>query len=178
MPGLDPERLVFIDETWAATSMTRRYGRAPVGQRLVATVPCGRWETTTFVCALTARGLAAPMAVDGALTGELFEAYVRQLLLPALRPGDVVVMDNLSCHKRAGVAGAIERAGCRLCYLPPYSPDYNPIEMAFSKLKAILRSEPERTSEGLWRRLGRSLDDFSEGECRNYIRHCGYGATG
>jgi transposase len=178
MPGLDPERLVFTDETWVTTNLTRRYGRAPVGQRLVDAVPCGSWKTTTFVCALTARGLAAPMAIDGALTGELFEAYVRQVLLPVLRRGDAVIMDNLSCHKRAGVAEALVSAGCRLCYLPPYSPDYNPIEQAFSKLKALLRKEPERTVEGLWARLGRSLDDFSARECRNYFRHCGYGATG
>ena len=177
MPGLDPERLVFIDETGASTKMTRRYGRAPVGQRVVGAVPHGHWKTTTFVAALRADGLVAPMVIDGALNGDLFVAYVRQVLVPALRPGDVVVMDNLASHKRAAAVGAIEGAGCTPLYLPPYSPDYNPIELAFAKLKRLLRASGERTVAGLWARLGAALDEFSAEECRNYFRQCGYTAT-
>jgi transposase len=144
-PALDPGRLVFVDETWASTSMTRRYGRSPKSQRLVCPVPQGHWQTTTFVAALRADGLTAPMVMDGAINGELFVAYVEQVLVPSLRPGDVVVLDNLSGHKRAGARQAIEAAGCRLLYLPPYSPDLNPIELAFAQLKALLRSAGERT---------------------------------
>jgi transposase len=176
-PGLDSRRLVFLDETWATTAMSRLYGRAPAGQRLVEAVPAGHWQTTTFVAALRVDGLTAPMVVDGALTGELFEAYIRQVLAPTLRRGDLVVMDNLNCHKVAGVGRALQAARCRAVYLPPYSPDYNPIEVAFAKLKALLRQAAERTVEGLWERLGRSLDDFKAEECRNYFRHCGYVAT-
>jgi transposase len=177
MPGLDPDRLVFIDETWASTAMTRSRGRIASGKRLVMAVPHGHWKTTTFVAALRADRLTAPTVVDGAINGELFEAYVRQQLVPTLRAGDVVVMDNLSSHKRPGVRAAIERAGARLEYLPPYSPDLNPIEQAFAKLKALLRKAGERTIEGLWRLLGRLLDEFGPGECRNYLSHCGYRAT-
>jgi transposase len=177
MPELDPEGLVFVDETWASTNMTRRYGRSPRGQRLVMPVPHGHWMTTTFIAGLRATGLTAPTVVDGAVNGELFEAYVRQQLAPTLRPGDVVVLDNLAAHKRAGVREAIEGAGCRLLYLPPYSPDLNPIEQAFAKLKALLRKAGERTVEGLWRLLGRLLEEFTPQECRNFITHCGYAAT-
>lgn len=177
MPGLDAERLVFIDETWASTNMTRRYGRCSRGRRLVMPVPHGHWKTSTFLAALRGDGLTAPTAIDGALNGELFEAYVRQQLVPVLRPGDVVVMDNLACHKRAGVREAIEAAGATLRHLPPYSPDLNPIEQVFAKLKALLRRAGERTVDGLWHLLGQSLDEFSPKECRNYIRHCGYNAT-
>jgi transposase len=175
MPGLDPERLVFVDETGAKTDMTRTHGYAPAGQRLVDAVPYGRWHTTTFVGALRAGGMAAPMALDGALNGAAFVAYVEQVLVPELRPGEVVVLDNLGSHKVAGVRRAIEGAGCRLLYLPPYSPDLNPIEQAFAKLKALLRKAGERTVEGLWSFLGRALDAFAPEECRNYFDHCGYG---
>jgi transposase len=177
MPGLPPERLVFLDETWTSTNMTRRYGRSLRGQRLVMSVPHGHWKTTTFIAGLRLDGLVAPTVVDGAVNGELFEAYVRQQLAPTLRPGDVVVMDNLACHKRAGVREAIEEAGARLLYLPPYSPDLNPIEQAFSKLKALLRKAGERTVEGLWRLLGQLLDEFPPQQCRNFMAHCGYNAT-
>jgi len=177
MPGLDPDRLVFVDETWASTAMTRARGRCASGVRLTMPVPHGHWMTTTFVAALRADGLTAPTVVDGAINGELFEAYVRRQLVPTLRPGDVVVMDNLGCHKRAGVREAIEGAGARLEFLPAYSPDLNPIEQAFAKLKALLRKAAERTVEGLWRSLGRLLDEFVPEECRNYLRHCGYHAT-
>jgi transposase len=175
-PALDPRRLRFVDETWATTQMTRRYGRAPAGQRLVEAVPHGHWKTTTFVAALGVDGLGAPMVVDGAITGELFVAYVEQVLVPTLRPGDIVVLDNLSSHKRAEVRAAIEGAGGTLRYLPPYSPDLNPIEQAFAKLKALLRKAKERTVEGLWAFLGQALDAFAPQECRNYLRHCGYDA--
>ncbi len=176
-PALDPDRLVFVDETWASTNMTRTHGRAPVGERLVCPVPHGHWKTTTFVAALRADGLTAPVVIDGAVTGDLFVAYVRQVLVPSLRPGDIVVMDNLACHKRAGVREAIEAAGGVVRYLPPYSPDLNPIEQAFAKLKALLRKAGKRTVEELWAFLGASLDAFSAVECRNYLRHCGYRAS-
>jgi transposase len=175
--ALDPTRLRFIDETWATTNMTRRYGRAPAGQRVVEAVPHGHWKTTTFVAALGVKGLEAPMVVDGAINGDLFVAYVERVLVPTLRAGDIVVLDNLSSHKRAEVRAAIEGAGGTLMFLPPYSPDFNPIEQAFAKLKALLRKARERTVEGLWAFLGRALDAFAAPECRNYLRHCGYDAT-
>jgi len=151
-PALDPDKLVFVDETWASTNMTRRTGRSPRGKRLVCPTPHGHWKTTTFVAALRADGLTAPMVIDGAMTGDLFVAYVEQILVPALRPGDVVVMDNLICHKRAGVEKAITAAGCTVRYLPPYSPDLNPIELAFSKLKGVApvgREADRRRAMGL-----------------------------
>jgi transposase len=175
--ALDPERLVFIDETWASTALDRRYGRAPVGERLVGAVPHGHWKTTTFVAGLRCSGLSAPLVIDGAMNGETFLAYVEQVLMPTLRPGDLVVLDNLACHKQAGVRRLIEGAGATVRYLPPYSPDLNPIEQVFAKLKALLRKAKERTVEGLWSFLGRVLDAFGPEECRNYLRHCGYSAT-
>jgi transposase len=176
-PTLAPARLVFVDETWASTNLTRTHGRCPIGQRLVMAVPHGHWQTTTFVAALRCDGLTAPTVVDGAMTGDLFVAYVEQQLVPALRPGDIVVMDNLACHKRAGVRAAIEAAGCELRLLPPYSPDLNPIEKAFSKLKAKLRAAAKRTVEELWKYLGEVLDEFRPEECHNYFRSCGYSAA-
>lgn len=172
--GLDPERLVFIDETWAKTNMTRPRGRSRCGTRLVDKSPHGHWKTTTFVAALRTSGLTAPLVLDGAINGNSFLAYVRQVLVPTLRAGDVVVMDNLSSHKRVGVREAIEAVGAKLLYLPPYSPDFNPIELAFSKFKWLLRSAAERTVEALWNTCGQLLDRFTEHECRNYFRHCGY----
>jgi transposase len=177
IPRIDPERVVFIDETWAKTNMTRTHGYAPKGERLIDAAPHGHWHTTTFVGALRADGMVAPLVIDGAINGELFRAYVEQVLVPELRPGDVVVLDNLGSHKVAGVRRAIERAGCQLLFLPPYSPDLNPIENAFSKLKRLLRRAAERTVDGLWSAIGRLLDDFQPTECRNYLRHCGYAAT-
>jgi transposase len=174
MPALDPAKLVFIDETWAKTNMTRLRGYAPKGERLVDAAPHGHWHTTTFIGALTARGFIAPLVIDGAVNGELFLAYVEQVLVPELRPGRVVVLDNLGSHKLAGVRRAIEGAGCRVVYLPPYSPDLNPIELAFAKLKDLLRAAAERTVDRLWVAIGRLLDRFSPAECRNYFRHCGY----
>ena len=177
MPVFDPARLVFLDETWATTAMARTHGYAPKGERLVAAVPHGHGKTTTFVAALRVTGMVAPMVVDGALSGDLFVAYVRQQLVPVLRPGDVVVMDNLACHEVAGVGEAIRAAKAEVRYLPAYSPDRNPIGNAFSKLKRRLRTAAERTVEGLWSCLGRLVDEFRPDECRNDFRHCGYAAT-
>ena len=172
--ALDPDRVVFIDETWAKTNMTRTYGRSQRGVRLRAKVPCARWETTTFLGAMRSTGFVAPLCVEGAINGQLFQAWVEQHLVKALRHGDVVVMDNLSSHKTRGVAAAIEAVGAEVRYLPPYSPDLNPIELAFSKFKKLLRDGAQRTTEKLWELCGQVLDLFTETECRNYLRHCGY----
>ncbi len=171
---IDPAKVEFIDETWAKTNMTRRYGRSPLGTRLAEKTPSGRWQTTTFLGALRAEGFVAPLTVEGAINGPPFRAWVEQHLAPTLRPGDIVVMDTLSSHKGAGVREAIESAGAELRYLPPYSPDLNPIELAFSKLKKLLRDGAERTVDKLWELCGRILDQFREHECRNYFAHCGY----
>lgn len=171
---LDPERLVFIDETWATTNMARLRGRAPKGERLRAGIPHGHWKTTTFVAGLRRTGMVAPMVLDGPINSIAFQAYVDQVLVPALRPGDIVIMDNLGSHKGAGVRAAIEAAGARLLYLPPYSPDFNPIEKAFSKLKALLRKAAERTVEGLWNTIGAVLPAFTPTECANYFAAAGY----
>jgi transposase len=169
MPGLDPARLVFLDETRASTRTARTLGRAPRGERLIATVPHGRWHITTFVGALRRGGFTAPPVVEGAMNGPTFLAYVRQFLAPALAPGGVVVMDNLSAHKVPGVREAIEAGGAALLYLPPYSPDLNPIELAFGKLEGLLRSAAERTTEALWRAIGALLSRFSSEECAAYF---------
>jgi transposase len=171
------KRLVFIDETGASTKMTRQRGRAPCGKRLIAKVPHGHWQTTTFVAGLRSDGISAPLVVDGAMNGELFLAYVEQQLVPTLQSGDLVVMDNLPAHKVAGVRQAIERVGARLVYLPPYSPDFNPIEQAFAKLKWLLRSAAQRTVEGLHQAIADAIEQYSPDECRNYFRNSGY-ATG
>ena len=154
--------------------MCRQYGRARRGERLVAAVPHGHWHISTFIGALRQDGLIAPCVVDGAIDGDLFVAYVEQQLAPALRPGDVVVMDNLSSHKVQGVRTAIEETGAELLYLPPYSPDLNPIEMAFAKLKSLLRAKALRTMDELWNALGPISNAFSPTECSNYFRHAGY----
>lgn len=176
-PFVDADKLVFIDETGASTKMTRLYGRAPRGRRLLAKAPFGHWMTTTFVAALRRDGLTAPMVLDGPMTGEAFLAYVEQVLIPTLVPDDIVVMDNLPAHKIAAVRAAIDAAGAQLFLLPPYSPDMNPIEMAFAKLKTLLRQAPERTRDGLWRRIGDLLDQFTPDECANYLRAAGYGGS-
>ncbi len=172
--GLTPERLVFIDETWVATNMTRTRGRSLRGTRLRCSVPHGNWKTTTFLAGLRTCGLVAPLVIDGPINGELFRRYVEQHLAPTLSAGDIVVLDNLSSHKVAGVQAAIEAVGAELWFLPPYSPDFNPIELVFAKFKGLIRGAAERTVEGLWHRCGQLLDHFSEAECRNYFRHCGY----
>jgi transposase len=171
---LDPDRLVFIDETWASTNMARTRGRALRGERLRAAIPHGHWKTTTFVAGLRNAGMVAPMVLDGPINGIAFQAYVDQVLVPDLRPGDVVIMDNLSSHKRPGIRAAIEAAGANLLYLPPYSPDFNPIENAFAKLKAMLRKAAERTIDGLWSAIGKIIDTFNPTECANYFAAAGY----
>ena len=154
--------------------MARTRGRCPKGERLKGQVPQGHWKITTFIAGLRRGALTAPMVMDGPMTGEWFLAYVTQVLIPTLTPGDIVVMDNLSSHKGQAIRETIEAAGCELRYLPPYSPDLNPIEMAFSKLKAILRKHAERAIEHLWRRIGAVIDDFTATECQNFFRHAGY----
>ena len=154
--------------------MTRRYGRAMRGQRLVAAVPHGHWKTSTFIAGLRTDGLSAPMVVDGAVNGDIFLAYVEQVLAPTLTVGDIVVMDNLSSHKVTGVREMIEARGATLLYLPPYSPDLNPIEQAFAKLKALLRKLAARTVAKLWDALGELLLRFTPQECLNYLANAGY----
>jgi transposase len=176
-PDLDPERLVFLDETWASTNMARRYGRCRRGTRLRVGVPHGHWKTTTFVAGLTTRGMIAPWVLDGPINRDAFETYVGKVLVLELRPGDIVIMDNLSSHKGPKVREMIEAAGAELLYLPPYSPDFNPIENAFSKLKALLRKAAERTVSGLWDAIGRIVDTFTPIECQNYFSAAGYDAT-
>jgi transposase len=155
--------------------MTPLYGWSERGKRLIDFVPHGHWKTTTFLAALRHDGLTAPMVVDGAINGELFLAYVKQILVPTLKEGDIVVMDNLSSHKVAGVRKAIASVGAKVLYLPPYSPDLNPIENAFAKLKTLLRKSKLRTMEELWNKLGELCDVFSPVECENYFKHAGYG---
>lgn len=171
---LDPDRLVFIDETGTSTNMARPRGRAPRGERLVGKIPHGHWKTTTFVAGLRSTALTAPCVIDGPMNGNAFLAYVEQVLAPSLKPGDIVVLDNLSAHKVPGVREAIEAVGGRLFYLPPYSPDFNPIEQLFAKLKALLRKAAERSVEGLWSRIAGLLDAFPPNECANYFRNAGY----
>jgi transposase len=173
-PEMDIEKLVFIDETWISTSMTRHYGRAPRGRRCMASAPHGHWETTTFVAGLRHQQLTAPLVAEGPMDGEMFLAYVRQFLCPTLRPGDIVILDNLSSHKVAGVKQAIAAAGATLIYLPPYSPDLNPIEKLFAKLKALLRKAAKRSVEALWNEVGELLDTLSSTECAHYFASSGY----
>jgi transposase len=169
--------LVFVDETWAKTNMTRTHGRAPRGQRLVAAVPHARWTTMTFLAALRCDGITAPCVFDGPINGCLFLAWVTQFLVPTLRPGDVVVLDNLGSHKGVAVRRAIRDAGAHLLFLPPYSPDLNPIEMVFAKLKTLLRKADERSIAAVWHRIGSLLNQFSPADCAEYLRHAGYDQT-
>jgi transposase len=171
---LEPSRLVFIDETWVTTNMTPRYGRALKGQRLLGYAPHGHWQTTTFLAALCHDRIVAPAVFDGPINGETFLAWVQQFLVPLLRPGDIVMMDNLSSHKVAGVRAAIEAVGAVLRYLPPYSPDFNPIEQLFAKLKTLLRKAAARTIDALWNAIGHLLAAFSPAECANYFTDAGY----
>jgi transposase len=171
---LNPERLVFIDETGASTKMTRLYGRCPRGERLVSYVPFGHWKTTTFVGALRNDQITAPCVFDGPMNGERFLAWVEQFLAPTLRPGDIVVMDNLSSHKVPGIETAIEKAGASLRYLPPYSPDLNPIEQFFAKLKSLLRKAAARTLDDLFDAIANALTKFDPAECANYLDNSGY----
>ena len=173
-PKLDPDHLVFIDETGTSTNMARLRGRAARGERLIGKVPHGHWKTTTFVAALRSTALTAPCVIDGPMNGSAFLAYVQQILAPTLSPGDIVVLDNLSSHKVPGVREAVEATGAQLLYLPPYSPDLNPIEQLFAKLKALLRKAAERSRDGLWNRIANLLGAFTPGECANYFRNSGY----
>ena len=154
--------------------MARSRGRAPRGERLRSAIPHGHWKTTTFIGGLRLTGMAAPMLIDGPINGEIFRAYVERVLVPELRPGDIVIMDNLGSHKSAAVRDAIEAAGAELVFLPPYSPDFNPIENAFAKLKALLRKAAERTRDGLWDAVARAIDAFTSQECSNFFNAAGY----
>lgn len=174
---LDPDGLVFIDETAANTAMARRYGRAPRGERCRMSVPQGHWKTTTVTAALRSNGITAPWLLDGAMNGQAFRTYVADVLAPTLKAGDTVVLDNLPAHKVSGVRESVEAVGARLLYLPAYSPDFNPIEMAFAKLKALLRSAAARTIPDLWDAIRRSLSRFAPAECRAYLAAAGYDAT-
>ena len=173
-PTLDVTKLVFLDETGASTNMTRTRGRAPKGERCIASAPCGHWKTTTFIAGLRANDITAPLVLDGPMNGQAFLAYVEQFLCPTLQPGDIVIADNLPSHKVAGVGKAIEARGATLRYLPPYSPDLNPIEKLFSKLKALLKKAAHRTIDALWNEIGNLLNNFSPQECKNYFTTCGY----
>ena len=172
--ALDPDRLVFLDETAAATNMVRRYGWAPRGQRCRIAVPHGHYKTTTVTAALRADGVCALDLADGATNGGRFRTYVTNTLAPVLRPGDTVILDNLGAHKVAGVREAIEAAGARLLYLPPYSPDFNPIEQIFAKLKRQLRSAEARTVPDLWDAIRQAFARFTPRECRNCLAAAGY----
>jgi len=177
MVGIDPAHWVFLDESGVATNLIRRYGRSRRGARVHDHAPHHHWQTSTFVAALRVDGLTAPGLLDGPMDGDCFLAYLDQVLVPTLQAGDLVVMDNLAAHKIEGVRDRIEAAGATLLYLPPYSPDFNPIELWFAKLKALLRTARRRTIEEVWTTVAACLTSFSATECRNYFRHCGYTAT-
>ena len=168
-------RLIFIDETATKTNMTRLRGRALNGQRLKARAPFGHWKTQTFIAGLRSDGLTAPWIIDRPMTKEIFETYVETQLAPTLDPGDVVILDNLPSHKSEKAKAILKRRGAWFLFLPPYSPDLNPIEMAFSKLKAHLRRIGARTIDDLWRAVGSICDLYSPDECRNYFNAAGYG---
>jgi transposase len=157
--------------------MTRTHGRAPRGQRLIGRVPHGRWTTMTFLAGLRLDGIIAPCVIDGPINGPTFLAWVTQFLVPTLRPGDIVVLDNLGSHKGRAIRRAIRDAGAHRLFLPPYSPDLNPIELAFAKLKTLLRKADERSKDAVWQRIGSLLDQFRSDECANYFKHAGYGST-
>jgi transposase len=176
-PEFDPSRLVFVDETGASTKMARLYGRSPRGERCIAAVPHGHWKTTTFVGGLRLSGMTAPMVLDGAMNRPAFLAWVEQALAPTLAPGDVVVMDNLPAHKPAAVRAAIETRGAELRYLPPYSPDLNPIEMAYAKLKALLKKAAVRTVQTLWAAIAHAIQRITSQDCRGYFQAAGYRST-
>jgi len=171
---MDPAKLVFIDETWAKTNMTRIRGRAPVGERLIAKTPHGHWKTTTLIAALDHKGMRCASTVDGPINRDVFESFVERVLMPSLLPGDVVVMDNLSSHKGPCVTELVESVQAKVLYLPPYSPDLSPIENAFSKLKGLMRSAAHRTRETLWGDMQRMLDLITPQDSAGFFTHCGY----
>lgn len=171
---LDVTKRMFLDETGASTNMARTRGRAPKGERCIASVPHGHWKTTTFIAGLRHNDITAPMVLDGPMDGNAFLSYVRTFLCPTLKPGDIVIADNLPSHKVAGVGEAIEAIGATLRYLPPYSPDLNPIEKLFSKLKTLLRKAAKRSIDALWHEIGQLLNRFTPEECSNYFISSGY----
>lgn len=171
---IDPRRLVFIDETWVKTNMAPLRGWGPRGQRLQARVPHNHWKTLTFVAALRADRVEAPWVIDGPINGELFALYVEKVLVPTLAAGDIIILDNLGSHKGKDVRQAIRKAGAHLLFLPPYSPDLNPIEQLFAKLKHLMRKAEARTVDDTWRKVGELLDLFSPVECNNYLKNAGY----
>lgn len=174
---LEPHRLVFIDETGTTTKMIRLRGRCPKGQRLRSKAPFGHWKTQTFIAGLRCQGLTAPFVVDGPMNRRIFEIYVETQLAPSLSKGDIVILDNLAAHKSPRAEAAIKARGAWMLFLPPYSPDLNPIEMAFAKLKAHLRARAIRTIDALWQAIGDICDLYEPEECRNYFRAAGYGHT-
>jgi transposase len=174
---VDPKRLVFIDETWAKTNMAPLRGWCKRGRRLDAKVPHGHWKTMTFLAALRHDRITAPWVLEGPIDGDSFRVYVEHVLLPTLKPGDIVIIDNLGSHKGKAVRAAIRSVGARLLFLPPYSPDLNPIEQVFAKLKAMLRKAAERTVEATWSRIGALLRSFSPDECANYLVNSGYASA-
>lgn len=174
---IDPRRLVFIDETWAKTNMTPIRGWSPRGSKLIAKAPFGKWKTLTFLAALRSDRIDAPCVLNGPINGRSFTAYVEQFLVPTLSAGDIVIMDNLGSHKGVAVRKAIRSAGAKLLFLPPYSPDLNPIEQVFAKLKLLLRKAAERSVEATWQRIGSLLNAFPPHECANYLKNSGYTST-
>ncbi|WP_234710575.1 IS630 family transposase [Sinorhizobium arboris] len=174
---LDPRRLVFVDETWVKTNMTRTRGWCQRGQPLFARIPHGHWKTLTFLAGLRHDRIVAPFVLDGPINGIAFTAWVEQCLAPTLNPGDIVILDNLGSHKGKPARNAIRDTGAHLFFLPPYSPDLNPIEMMFAKLKTLLRKSDERSVDATWRRVGELLKAFSPHECAAYLRHAGYVST-
>jgi transposase len=174
---IDPRRLVFIDETWAKTNMAPLRGWCSRGKRLNAKVPYGHWKTMTFLAALRCDHIDAPCVFDGPINGLSFQAYVEQCLVPTLKPGDIVILDNLGSHKSKAVRDAVRAVGAKLLFLPPYSPDLNPIEQVFAKLKHLMRKAMERTVEATWKRIGTLLEEFKPQEFLNYFKNSGYGST-
>ncbi len=174
---IDPTRLVFIDETWVKTNMAPLRGWAPKGERLPGAAPFGHWNTSTFIAALRHDRIDAPWAFDGPVNGSIFRTYVERVLVPTLRPGDVVVMDNLGSHKSQAVRQALRSAGAHLLFLPPYSPDLNPIDQAFAKLKHWMRTAAPRSRDTLWRSVGTILKRFTPDECANYLKNAGYASV-
>ena len=175
--SIDPSRLVFIDETWVKTNMAPLRAWGPRAQRLIAKAPRGRWKTLTFIAALRCDRIEAPLVIDGPINGRSFSAYVEQALTPTLRKGDVVILDNLGSHKGRSIRAMVRKAGATLLFLPPYSPDLNPIEQLFAKVKHLMRAAAERTVEATWKRLGAILPTVSPAECANSLRNSGYASV-
>jgi transposase len=177
MPHLDPDCLVFIDETWIKTNMAPIRGWGIKGERLKGFAPGGRWRTLTFLAALRANALTAPCVVDGPINGTIFRAYVEQFLVPELRPGDIVILDNLGSHRAQAVRDAILAVGAKLAFLPPYSPDLNPIEQVFAKVKHWLRMAQARSIDAIHDNVATLVSDIGQNECANYVRNAGYAST-